>query len=224
MIDELDPGTLELPLSKEGGELVGYARVSTVEQNLTLQIEALKRAGCKRIFTDVASGAKSERTGLDDALSYLRPGDTLVVWKIDRLGRSLPHLVRVVEDLRAQGIGFRSLTDSVMDTTTPGGALIFHIFAALADFERALIRERTKAGLQARKARGLKGGRKPVMTPDVLERAKAMRSKGLSMAQVAAALKVSRASIYNALRAEAATASEQSSTNGGTLGKKGEAV
>ncbi len=125
----------------------GYARVSTPEQDMSLQIDALERAGCSRIFQDVASGAKAERKGLDEALAYLRPGDTLVVWKIDRLGRSLAHLVGVVEDLRSRGIGFRSLTDPGMDTTTASGALIFHIFGALAAFERELIRERTKAGL-----------------------------------------------------------------------------
>lgn len=157
------------------GARIGYARVSTPEQDMSLQIDALERAGCSRIFQDVASGAKAERKGLDEALAYLRPGDTLVVWKIDRLGRSLAHLVGVVEDLRSRGIGFRSLTDPGMDTTTASGALIFHIFGALAAFERELIRERTKAGLAVAAARGRRGGRRPVVTAAVLKRALATR-------------------------------------------------
>ena len=202
MIDAADPGTLDMPLTGGGGALIGYARVSTGDQDMSLQIAALERAGCARIFTDVASGAKAERAGLAEALAYVRPSDTLVVWKIDRLGRSLPHLVEVVEGLRKRGIGFRSLTDSAMDTTTPGGALIFHIFAALADFERSLIRERTKAGLEAAAARGRKGGRRSVVTPEVLKRAKALQKKGLTVRQTAAALKIGKTALYNALQAE----------------------
>jgi len=138
--------------------LIGYARVSTTNQNLDLQKDALLAAGCERIYTDIASGAKAQRPGLDDALQYCRPDDMLVVWKLDRLGRSLPHLVETVRDLVARNIGFKSLQENI-DTTTSGGKLIFHIFASLAEFERDITRERTNAGLSAARARGRKGGR-----------------------------------------------------------------
>lgn len=137
---------------------IGYARVSTSDQNLHLQHDALHAAGCERLFTDTMSGAKVERPGLIGALNACRPGDTLVVWKLDRLGRSLPHLVETVHDLYARGVGFKSLQEHI-DTTTAGGKLIFHIFASLAAFERDIIRERTHAGLAAARARGRKGGR-----------------------------------------------------------------
>jgi len=137
---------------------VGYARVSTTEQNIDLQQDALAAAQCERIFTDTASGAKKERPGLTEALQCCRSGDTLVVWKLDRLGRSLPHLVETVRNLVAQEVGFKSLQENI-DTTTSGGKLIFHIFASLAEFERDIIRERTHAGLSAARARGRKGGR-----------------------------------------------------------------
>jgi DNA invertase Pin-like site-specific DNA recombinase len=133
--------------------LIGYARVSTQEQNLDLQKDALLHAGCKRIFTDVASGAKSSRTGLDEAIDFLREGDTLVVWKLDRLGRSLKHLIDLVNSLNEKNINFRSLQENI-DTTTNEGKLIFHVFGALAEFEREIIRERTQAGLSAARARG----------------------------------------------------------------------
>jgi DNA invertase Pin-like site-specific DNA recombinase len=132
--------------------LIGYARVSTHEQTLALQQDALQKAGCSKIFTDTASGAKTERQGLEAALSYVRSGDSLVVWRLDRLGRSLPHLITTMTSLEEQGIGFKSLTENI-DTTTSGGKLIFHIFGALAEFERNLIRERTQAGLTAATAR-----------------------------------------------------------------------
>ncbi len=138
--------------------LIGYARVSTTDQNLDLQKDALLAAGCERIFNDTASGAKVERPGLTRALQHCRPDDTLVVWKLDRLGRSLPHLVETVRDLVARGVGFKSLQENI-DTTSSGGKLIFHIFASLAEFERDIIRERTKAGLTAARVRGRKGGR-----------------------------------------------------------------
>ena len=137
---------------------IGYARVSTADQNLHLQKDALQAAGCERVFTDMVSGARGERPGLTAALEACRAGDTLVVWKLDRLGRSLAHLVETVRDLGAQGVGFTSLQEQ-LDTTTAGGKLIFLIFAALAEFERDLIRERTNAGLAAARARGRKGGR-----------------------------------------------------------------
>jgi DNA invertase Pin-like site-specific DNA recombinase len=128
--------------------LVGYARVSTHDQTLALQRDALQQAGCSRIFTDTASGARADRPGLEDALGFARPGDTLVVWKLDRLGRSLPHLLETVARLQERGVGFRSLTEQ-LDTTSSGGKLVFHVFAALAEFERDVIRERTQAGLAA---------------------------------------------------------------------------
>src|ERR1044072_6883332 len=142
----------------KGGLLVGYARVSTADQTLDLQEDARKKAGCERVFTDVASGAKDERAGLTEALAFLRPGDTLVVWKLDRLGRSLKQPIENGTALRARSVGFPSLQESI-DTTTSGGKLIFHVFGALAEFERDLIRERTRAGLQAARARGRQGGR-----------------------------------------------------------------
>jgi DNA invertase Pin-like site-specific DNA recombinase len=137
---------------------VGYARVSTHEQNLDLQEEALEKVGCERIFRDRVSGAAAARPGLQDALNYVREGDTLVVWRLDRLGRSLHHLMQPVAGLEEGGVGFQSLQESI-DTTTSGGRLVFHIFGALAEFERNLIQERTRAGLAAARARGRKGGR-----------------------------------------------------------------
>src|SRR5947209_13620822 len=137
---------------------IGYARVSTHEQNLDLQRDALKRAGCAKIIEDTASGGKAQRDGLERVRELLRKGDVLVVWRLDRLGRSLRHLIELMTELEGQGIGFRSITEAI-DTTTPGGKLVFHIFGALAEFERNLIKERTKAGLEAARARGRKGGR-----------------------------------------------------------------
>ena len=144
--------------------LLGYARVSTTEQDLALQQDALTAAGCERIYTDRASGAKADRPGLAEAIQYARDGDTIVVWKLDRLGRSLPHLIETVTELERRGIGFKSLTES-LDTTTPGGRLLFHLFGALAQFERDLIRERTNAGLVAARARGRNGGRPKRLSP-----------------------------------------------------------
>jgi DNA invertase Pin-like site-specific DNA recombinase len=144
--------------------LIGYARVSTSDQTLDLQKDALQQAGCGRIFTDTASGAKAERIGLDEAINYVRTGDTLVVWRLDRLGRSLPHLIETITGLNNRGIGFKSITEAI-DTTTSGGKLIFHIFGALAEFERDIIRERTQAGLTAARARGRLGGRPKALTP-----------------------------------------------------------
>ena len=132
--------------------LIGYARVSTQDQTLDLQKDALHKAGCQKIFTDIASGAKQERKGLEDALSHAREGDIFVVWRLDRLGRSITHLIETVSGLATRGVGFKSLTENI-DTTTSGGKLVFHIFGALAEFERDIIRERTNAGLQAARAR-----------------------------------------------------------------------
>ena len=151
--------------------LIGYARVSTLDQNLNLQLDALKAAGCEKIFTDKLSGAKNDRAGLAEALSHARDGDTILVWKLDRFGRSLQHLVSSVQELQSRGVGFRSLKESI-DTTTSTGKLIFHIFAALAEFERDVIRERTRAGMDAAKVRGGKSGRKPKVDAAKIETAR----------------------------------------------------
>jgi DNA invertase Pin-like site-specific DNA recombinase len=147
------------------GHLLGYARVSTTDQQPQLQVDALQQAGCYRVFIETASGARPDRPVLKQALDQLRPGDTLVVWKLDRLGRSLRHLVDTITGLADRGVGFRSLQEAI-DTTTPGGKLVFHVFAALAEFERDLIRERTQAGLAAARARGRKGGRPKLLSPE----------------------------------------------------------
>ena len=179
--------------------LIGYARVSTAEQDTALQTDALRTAGCERIFEDTVSGAKAERPGLAEALAYLREGDVLVVWRLDRLGRSLPHLIETIAALEARGVGFRSLTEAI-DTTTSGGRLIFHVFGALGQFERDLIRERTKAGLIAAAARGRKGGRKPVVTNDKLQRAREFMANGLNVREAAGRIKVSKTALYAALQ------------------------
>src|SRR5215472_3319623 len=145
--------------------LLGYARVSTQDQTLDLQTDALKRAGCEKIFTDTTSGAKAERPGLQEAMNHLRAGDTLVVWRLDRLSRTLKHLISTISDLSDHDIAFKSLQENI-DTTTSGGKLIFHVFGALAEFEREVIRERTNAGLQAARARGRFGGRPSILARD----------------------------------------------------------
>jgi DNA invertase Pin-like site-specific DNA recombinase len=179
--------------------LLGYARISTDDQHPDLQVDALKAAGCYRVFVDTASGAQAARPALDQLLDQLRPGDTLVVWKLDRLGRSLRHLVDTIAALADRGVGFRSLQESI-DTTTPGGKLVFHIFAALAEFERDLIRERTTAGLAAARTRGRKGGRPVVMTKPKVKLAREMyASRQYTVAAIASTLGVSRASIYRHL-------------------------
>lgn len=178
---------------------IGYARVSTLDQDLALQLDALRQAGCSRIFEDCGvSGAKAERPGLAAAVAYMREGDVLVVWKLDRLGRSMAHLIETVGTLEKRGVGLRSLTEAI-DTMTPGGRLIFHVFGALGQFERDLIRERTRAGLAAAVARGRKGGRKPVVTPDKLKRAHTLIAQGLSPREAAVRLKVGKTALYEAL-------------------------
>jgi DNA invertase Pin-like site-specific DNA recombinase len=179
--------------------LIGYARVSTTEQDLAPQRDALVAAGCERVFEDRSSGAKADRPGLARVLAYLRAGDVLVVWKLDRLGRSVSHLIETVRDLEDHGIDVHSLTEQI-DTTTPGGRLIFHVFGALAEFERDLIRERTQAGLYAAKARGRTGGRKPVVTEERLNRARALIANGLTAREAAARVKVGKTSLYKALQ------------------------
>lgn len=185
------------------GKIVGYARVSTGEQDLGLQLDALKKAGCDEadIFTDKASGARTDRPGLDACLGALQPGDTLLVWRLDRLGRSMPHLVILVEELLEKEIGFRSLCDGAIDTTTASGELVFNIFSALAQFERRLIQERTKAGLAAARARGRTGGRKTIRPSDPrVKTAKRMhRDQDLSINQICKTLKISRPTFYRYL-------------------------
>lgn len=173
---------------------VGYARVSTRDQDPRPQHDALEEAGAARIFTDVASGATQQRPQLAACLDYLKPEDTLVVWRLDRLGRSLRHLVGIVEDLHQRGVQFRSLTEG-FDTTSPGGSLVFHVFAAVAEFERNLIRERTQAGLEAARRQGRTGGRPTVMTADRLQIARTMREEGATLREVADALGVSKTTV-----------------------------
>ena len=181
------------------GNSIGYVRVSTGDQDAALQLDALEREGCIRIFSDTASGARAERPELSRLFDQLRSGDTLVVWRLDRLGRSLGHLIETVAQLDERGVGFKSLQES-MDTTTPGGRLVFHVFGALAEFERDLIRERTRAGLKAARARGRRGGRPSVMSAEKVEVARRMyESREYTVAAIAATLGVSRASIYRHL-------------------------
>ena len=176
--------------------LIGYARVSTSDQTLNLQKDALEKTGCSKIFTDTISGATTERQGLDAALSYVREGDTLVVWRLDRLGRSLKHLIETITTLNNRKIGFKSLTENV-DTTTSGGKLIFHIFGALAEFERDIIRERTLAGLQAARARGRKGGRPKALTSKTVQMAQQLyNDKANAIADICKTLNISRATLY----------------------------
>lgn len=179
---------------------IGYARVSTADQTLALQEDALQKTGCEKIFKDVMSGSTTDRPGLSEVLTYARSGDVLVVWRLDRLGRSLAHLIQVVQELHDKSIGFQSLQEN-MDTTTSGGQLIFHIFGALAEFERSLIRERTNAGLAAARARGRIGGRPPRLSHDQVRMAQQLMANPQTTAQqVADALHVSRATLYRALK------------------------
>ena len=178
--------------------IVGYARVSTLEQDPALQHDALTAAGAAKVFTDFASGATAQRPQLNACLEYLRSGDTLAVWRIDRLGRSVEDLTRIVNDLADRGIQFRSTTEAI-DTTTVGGELVFHVFAAVAQMERRLIRERTMAGLAAARARGRKGGRPTVMTNQRVSAALAMRAQGLTLNEIAASLGVGRSSVVRAM-------------------------
>ena len=176
--------------------LIGYARVSTQDQTLDLQLDALKKAGYGKFYTDTASGAKAEREGLEEAFNYAREGDILVVWRLDRLGRSLRHLIETITLLNNRKIGFLSLTENI-DTTTSGGKLVFHIFGALAEFERDIIRERTTAGLEAARARGRFGGRRSVMTPARLRLAQAaMGRPDTTVSQLCEELGISRMTLY----------------------------
>jgi len=201
------------------GHLLGYARVSTAEQNPDLQVDELTAVGCFRVWTDQASGVLDRRPQLEEVLGQLRPGDTLVVWRLDRLGRSLRHLIDTVTRLDERGVGFRSLRESI-DTTTAGGRLVFHLFGALAQFEREIIRDRTVAGLAAARARGRVGGRPSKLTAEQVRQARRMYdARELTVEQIGTVLGVSRTSIYRALSkdttpAAVATGSQPAGTGG----------
>lgn len=178
---------------------IGYARVSTPEQQLRMQKDALRKAGCEKIYTDIVSGVKADRPGLDKALDHLRKGDILVVWKLDRLGRSIQHLIQLIKTLQDKKITFRSLQEN-MDTATSGGKLIFHIFSALAEFERDIIRERTQAGLKAARARGRMGGRPPLLDTRKIKRMIEMYdAQKNTVAEISKIYNISRPSFYNYL-------------------------
>ncbi|KQY60802.1 hypothetical protein ASD11_12245 [Aeromicrobium sp. Root495] len=191
--------------------MVGYARVSTHDQNLGLQLDALNEIGSIKIFEEKASGAKTDRPQLGAALDYVRKGDVLVVWRLDRLGRSLADLVRIVSELEARGVGFRSIHESI-DTTSSTGKLIFHIFASLAEFERDLIIDRTKAGLAAARERGAKPGRKPSLSSDQIEVVQHLHREGKQIKSIAEMFGVSRPTIYRVL--ESAAQSSVASSSG----------
>jgi len=182
------------------GQMIGYARVSTPEQDVSLQRDALQRAGCREehVFLDIASGARTARPGLAACLQTLAPEDTLVVWRLDRLGRSMAHLVTLIEGLLHRQVGFRSLGDGAIDTTTASGELVFNIFSALAQFERRLIQERTRAGLVAARARGKIGGRRPVRpdNPRVQMAYALYTAQSLTAAEICQALRISPATFY----------------------------
>jgi DNA invertase Pin-like site-specific DNA recombinase len=174
---------------------IGYARISTDDQNLNLQMDALKAAGCERLFTDTASGAKAERPGLAEALAFARKGDVLIVWRLDRLSRSLHELLKMVSELKAAGIGFESITDCI-DTSSAAGELIFHVFASIAQFERRLIIERTKAGLAAARSRGRQGGR-PGVSEETINTIKALlKTDKRPPSEICKALNISRSTFY----------------------------
>src|SRR3954469_19456222 len=176
--------------------LIGYARVSILDQTLALQQDALTAAGCEQLYTDTISGSVTERPGLTQALSHLRMGDTLVVWRLDRLGRSLAHLIDTIRQLQERGIGFRSLQEQ-LDTTTSGGKLVFHVFGALAELERDLIRERTHAGLAAARARGRLFGRPKVLSPQQVKQLQSLaQDERNTVAEICQTLEISRATYY----------------------------
>jgi DNA invertase Pin-like site-specific DNA recombinase len=194
-----DPRDQDEVAAGRQGQRVGYARVSTRQQDLALQLDALEQAGCARVFRDVGSGTIRKRPQLEACLDYLRVGDSLVVWRLDRLGRSLRHLVDVVAQLEQRQVAFHSLREAI-DTTTANGKLQLHIFAALAEFERELIRERSQAGREVAKAAGRLGGRPLKLTPEKRAAALAMRERGdMTMTQIARALGVGRTTLYDHL-------------------------
>jgi DNA invertase Pin-like site-specific DNA recombinase len=175
---------------------IGYARVSTLDQNLNLQTDALQNAGCDKVFTDTASGSIDSRKGLIDAVEFCRSGDSHVVWKLDRLGRSLRHLIDTINQLQSKGVEFVSLQESV-DTTTSGGKLVFHVFGALAEFEREMIRERTKAGIKASRARGISNGRPRKLTRAQIQMARTLiRNPANKVSEICQTLRISRSTLY----------------------------
>src|SRR5215212_5969261 len=181
---------------------IGYARVSTNEQNLDSQRDALTKAGCEQIFTDQVSGTKARRPGLEQALSHLRSRDTLVVWRLDRLGRSLRHLIDTVNDLQERGIGFKSLQESI-DTTTSSGKLVFHIFGALAEFEREIIKERTRAALEEARTRGRFGGPKHKLTSKQVEIVRQLYAdKSHSLQEICDTFGISRTTLWRYVKGE----------------------
>ena len=179
--------------------LIGYARVSTDDQHLNLQHDALQKAGCEKVYSDQQSGATTERPGLSSVFEVLRPGDTLVIWRLDRLGRSLKHLIQMVEQLDKSEVGLKSLQENI-DTTTSGGRLVFHLFGALAEFERTLIRERTQAGVNAARARGRLGGRPKLLESNKRELAIRLHSESKhSIAEICTMMGISKSTLYNYL-------------------------
>ena len=182
---------------------IGYARVSTADQNPQLQLDALDDAGCLKVYTDHASGTKADRPHWNACLGDLRSGDTLIIWRIDRLGRNLRDLIDIVTTLQARGVGVRSLCNGLVDTTTAHGALVFGMFALMAEYEAALIRERTHAGLAAARARGRRGGRTPKMTSALIGKAQRMYdSRQFTMAEIAASCSVTPMTIYRHIRTD----------------------
>jgi len=182
--------------------LIGYARVSTDDQNLNLQNDALNSAGCEKIYSDQLGGGTTERPGLSTVFEVLRPGDTLVIWRLDRLGRSLKHLISLVDQLDKEGVGLRSLKENI-DTTTSGGRLVFHLFGALAEFERALIRERTQAGVNAARARGRQGGRPRKLEANKKELAVRLhRERKHTIAEICSMMGIGKSTLYNYLGEE----------------------
>lgn len=175
---------------------IGYARISTDDQSLDLQTDALRKEGCEKVFHDVASGAREDRQGLLEAFTYLREGDTLIVWKLDRLGRSLKHLIEICNDLHDKKINFKSMRENI-DTSTSVGKLFFHIIAALAEFEREIIRDRTRAGLEAARTRGRTGGRRRKMDPAKITMARALLSEGKhQVREICEKLDISKTTLY----------------------------
>ena len=205
------------------GRLIGYARVSTADQDLGLQLEALRRAGCRDewIFCDTASGARTARPGLEACVHALAAGDTLVVWRLDRLGRSMAHLVAVIDELLRRQVGFRSLCDGAIDTTTASGELVFHLFSALAQFERRLIQERTRAGLTAARARGKHGGRRPLRPEDPRVRMASMMygDQRLTVPEICRTLRISPATFYRYVALGRRAADHMSSNGGSSRGR-----
>lgn len=180
------------------GDFLGYARVSTRDQNLEMQLDALNEAGCVRIFSDKVSGTQADRPELNKMLEYARPGDTIVVWKLDRFGRNLRDLLDQINALDERGVGFKSLGDN-LDTTSPGGRLIFHVFGAMAQYERDMLSERTRAGLKAARARGRVGGRRRAFTDEQVAVARDLYDKGNTVSSIGKTLGVSRGTIYRYL-------------------------